>query len=84
MTGVQAARLDPGLPPVSDLSTRPASAGFVYANYVNYYRAGIARIEVFLNYFNLTINILIKIRVKVARYDIDVLLCATYERYAHK
>lgn len=63
---------------------KPAYAGFFYANYVNYYRAGIARIEVFLNYFKLTINILIKIRAKVARYDIDVLLCATYERYAHK
>ena len=36
------------------------------------------------HYFKLTINILIKIRAKVARYDVDVLLCATYERYAHK
>lgn len=53
-------------------------------NYINYYRAEVARIEVFLNYFKLTINILIKLRAKVARFDINVLLCATYERYAHK
>ena len=63
---------------------KPAFAGFFYANYVNYCRAENARLEVYCSNTQLAINILIIIRAILARYDINVLLCATYERYAHK